>query len=692
MIISKGRLMAFYRKSYHTLIFIFTFLMIYVLLPKQGKFKYEFQKGSPWRHENLIAPFDFPILKSKEVYDTEKDSLLKQYAPYFNIDLSIGTASVASLDNDIENLSEYKSLNDLSAKKNIKNKFKDIYLEVYSKGVLDNSIETYEALKNSDKLNVLSDNYAALKNTGEVFTLKNAYIEIERKADEYSIANPSFKKIAEKIDLNKYLESNLKYDDGLSVTHFNEMDESLSKTRGVVPAGIRIISQGDIVSNENYQILESLKYAFEKNKSYGGWLSLNILGNMLIIFVLLIVLVLYLRNFNEKLFWRKRNFTLIFLTMLLMFVLARILYNDDYWSFYILPVCILPIIIRTFLGTKPSIPVHVITVLIIGFLAPNSFEYVLIQMVTGIVAVVSLYRLHRRGHLVISALYITLCYLILFFGFEFAKEGRIENVEWNQFRWFIGNGILMLITYPLIFIYEKVFGFISDVTLMELSDTNHPLLRKLAEEAPGTFQHSMQVANLAEAAVIRIGGNPMLVRTGALYHDVGKILNSNYFIENQMAGQNPHEHMSYEKSAEKIIDHVKEGITFANKHKIPAAIVDFIKTHHGTSMAGFFYTKYLKENPGGEIDIKNFSYPGPNPITKETAIVMLADGVEAASRSLPEKNAETLMNIVNRIIDGKINNRELEDAPLTFRDIKTIKEIFFEKLKNIYHVRIQYPK
>lgn len=692
MIISKGRLMAFYRKSYHTLIFIFTFLMIYVLLPKQGKFKYEFQKGSPWRHENLIAPFDFPILKSKEVYDTEKDSLLKQYAPYFTIDLSISEVSSVSLENDIENLSEYQSLNDLSTKENIKDKLKDIYLDIYSKGVLDNSLETFEALKNSDKLNILSDNYAELKNAGDVFTLKNAYIEIERKVEEYSVANPSFKKIIEKIDLNKYLESNLTYDNGLSETHLNEMEESLSKTRGVVPAGIRIISQGDIVSSENYQILESLKYAFEKNKSYGGWLSLNILGNMLIIFVLLLVLVLYLRNFNEKLFWRKRNFTLIFLTMLLMFVLARILYNDDYWSFYILPVCILPIVIRTFLGTKPSIPVHVITVLIIGFLAPNSFEYVLIQMVTGIVAVVSLYRLHRRGHLVISAFYITLCYLILFFGFEFAKEGRIENVEWSQFKWFIGNGMLILITYPLIFIYEKVFGFISDVTLMELSDTNHPLLRKLAEEAPGTFQHSMQVANLAEAAVLKVGGNPMLVRTGALYHDVGKILNSNYFIENQMAGQNPHEKMSYEKSAEKIIDHVKEGVIFANKHKIPAAIVEFIKTHHGTSLAGYFYTKYLKDNPGGEIDIKSFTYPGPNPITRETAIVMLADGVEAASRSLPEKNADTLMNIVNKIIDGKINNRELEDAPLTFRDIKTIKEIFFEKLKNIYHVRIQYPK
>jgi len=666
--------------------------MIYVLLPKQGKFKYEFLKGSPWRHENLIAPFDFPILKSKEVYDAEKDSLLKQYAPYFTLDLSIESASSGSLEKDLESLSEYQNLNDLRARENIKKKIKDIYSEIYSKGILDNSVETYEALKKNDKLNIVSDNYAALKNSADIFTLKNAYLEIENKIGSYSESNPSFKKIIERIDVNKYLEPNLKYDGGLSETHLKDMEESLSKTRGVVPAGIRIISQGDIVSSENYQILESLKYAFEKNKSYGGWFSLNILGNMLIIFILLLVLVLYLRNFNEKLFWRKRNFTLIFFTMLLMFVLARILYNDDYWSFYILPVCILPIVIRTFLGTKPSIPVHVITVLIIGFLAPNSFEYVLIQVVTGIVAVVSLYRLHRRGHLVISAFYITFCYLILFFGFELAKEGRIENVEWSQLKWFIGNGILILITYPLIFIYEKVFGFISDVTLMELSDTNHPLLRKLAEEAPGTFQHSMQVANLAEAAVLKVGGNPMLVRTGALYHDVGKILNSNYFIENQMAGQNPHEKMSYEKSAGKIIDHVKEGVIFANKHKIPAAIVEFIKTHHGTSMAGYFYTKYLKENPGREIDIKNFTYPGPNPVTRETAIVMLADGVEAASRSLPEKNADTLMNVVNKIIDGKINNHELEEAPLTFRDIKTIKEIFFEKLKNIYHVRIQYPK
>ncbi len=684
--------MDFYRRSYHALIFIFTLLIIYVLFPKQGQFKYEFQKGSPWRHEDLIAPFDFPVLKDKGLYDAEKDSLLKQFSPYFNLDLTVQERSLQNLEKDIDDLSGTMAQANQTNKGLLKSRIKSIYSDIYARGIIENSVELYESLKDKQFLNVVSDNIASPQKTDLILSLKSAYSEINKRVEELSAENSSLRDLINKIDFNIYLEPNLKYDNILSETRLNEMLDNLSNTRGIIPAGIRIVSQGDIVNNENFQILESLKYAYEKNKSYGGWFSLNILGSMMIIATLLVILVLYLINFNEKLFWKKRNFTLIFFTMLLMYILARLLYNDDYWSFYILPVCILPIIIRTFLGTKPAIPVHLITVLIIGFLAPNSFEYVLIQMATGIVALLTLYRLHRRGHLVISSIFISLCYLILYFGFEFVKEGNFESIDWKQFRWFIGSGLLVLITYPLIFIYEKVFGFISDVTLMELSDTNHPLLRRLAEEAPGTFQHSMQVANLAEAAVLKVGGNPMLVRTGAIYHDVGKILNSNYFIENQMAGQNPHESMSYEESAGKIINHVKEGIVFANKHKIPSAIVDFIETHHGTSLAGFFYTKYLKENPGGDIDIKNFTYPGPNPVTRETAIVMLADGVEAASRSLPEKNADTLKNIVNRIIDGKVNNHELDHAPLTFKDISTIKEIFFEKLKNIYHVRIQYPK
>lgn len=689
MIIKKYKLLKLYNQTYHVLFFIVIFCLIYILYPKQAKFKYEFQKGSPWKHEDLISPFDFPILKEKEVYDTEKDSLLKQFVPYFTKDIEVENRQIAFLKDDLDQIFPKAGSNSQEV---AKNQVLSIYSSLYANGILDNSVDMYEPLIGKKHLNIVADNVAEITDVSVVQSLKGAYFLVNEQIKKLSLQNQQMQLLLGKLDLNKYLEPNLEYDKNSSEARLNELLESLSTTRGIVLSGVRIISRGDIVNSENVMQLESLKNAYVKTRIYGGWISYNIAGRMLIILVLFLTLIFYLKYFNGKLFWKKRNFTLIFSTIFLAFLSARLLYNDDYWNFYLLPVCILPIVIRTFIGSKPAIIVHLITILLIGAMAPNSYEYILIQTVAGIVTIISLYRMQRRGHLVITALLIIGIYCVLYFGFELVKEGDIRSIDWSQFRWFVVNGLLILITYPLNFIFEKLFGFISDVTLMELSDTNHPLLRKMAEEAPGTFQHSMQVANLAEAAVLKIGGNPMLVRTGALYHDVGKIVNSNYFIENLMAGQNPHESLSYSESAEKIINHVQQGVVFAAKHKIPAQIIDFIKTHHGTSMAGFFYVKYKQEHPDEEdVDMRKFTYPGPNPITRETAIVMLADGVEAASRSLPVKNEESIKEVIDKIIDAKLRNHELDEAPLTFRNIREIKSIFLEKLKNIYHIRIQYP-
>jgi cyclic-di-AMP phosphodiesterase PgpH len=332
------------------------------------------------------------------------------------------------------------------------------------------------------------------------------------------------------------------------------------------------------------------------------------------------------------------------------------------------------------------------TTLLVGFLAPNSFEYIFIQIIAGSIAVISLNKMFRRGHLVITAGYLICRYLFMFVGFSLQKEGNFETINWLEFKWFALSSIFTLITYPLIYVFEKIFGFVSDVRLMELADTNNPLLRKLAEQAPGTFQHSIQVANLAEEAAIQLGANPLLIRTGALYHDVGKIEQSNYFIENQHVGQNPHNEMDYEKSAAVVIDHVSHGVNIARKYKLPELIIDFIKMHHGKGMTRFFYLKYKEENPEKQIDVEKFTYPGPNPQTLETAIVMLADSVEAAARSLPEKNEESMKRLIDQIIDSRISNHELDDAPITFRDINRIKGIFLEKLKTVYHIRIEYPK
>ena len=658
-----------------------------------GIFKYEFRKGKPWGEETLIAPFDFPILKPKEIVQSEKDSLLNNYIPYFLIHEEVEEEQLLLLTKRIEE--SFLKLDfqvDSVTQYDITLSVLDLFSSVYKHGILENSIETYPSLENKMFLNVITNNISERVSDTTIFSLKTAYELVDRELNILAQKNIVLLSILNYIEINEFLVANLFYDELVNENKLKELYESVSITRGVVQEGTRIISEGDIVSNDNYLLLESYKQANERNRAYGGLLSTTIIGYMILFITLLSILVLYLQNFNKKIFWKKRNFSMILSTVLATFLIARLLYENNSISIYLLPVCILPIIIRTFLGARMAIFIHLITIMLISFLAPNSFEFVVIQTIAGSVAVISLSKLHRRGHLVFSSFYVTLTYVVLFLSFEMIKEGNMNNIEWGDIKWFIGNGILILLAYPLIYVIEKIFGFISDVTLMELSDSNHPLLRQLAETAPGTFQHSMQVANLSEEVIRRTGGNPMLVRTGALYHDVGKIKSSQFFIENQSVGENPHDQLSKIKSAERIISHVFDGVALAKKYNIPDSIIDFIKMHHGKSLVKYFYLKYKEENPNNTISEEDFKYPGPNPTSRETAVVMLADGVEAAARSLPEKNEETLRAIINQIIDAKVKNHELDDAPITFKDIKDIKAIFLDKLKNIYHIRIQYPK
>ena len=689
----QNKFLNLYRSLYYFIFLVVTFVVIYLLFPKQGTFKYEFQKGKPWRHETLISPFDFPILKPKDVLQAEKDSLLKNFVPYFSIKPEVEQDQLALLKNDLqEAFMEYEYPVDTAKQNRITERLTKLFRSFYKRGILENSIETYKALENKQNINLITDNIAEKVPVSSIMSLKSAYLEVNDTLKVEAQNDSILLGVQKYIDLNEYLAANLVYDELFNNTQIKELVESVSTTRGVVQAGVRIISEGDLVSGDNYLVLESLKQAYERTRAYGGWISTIIIGQMILIATLLAILVLYLQNFNRKIFWKKRNFSMILTTVLTTVVLARMIYANDSLNMYLLPVCMLPIIIRTFLGARMAIFIHLVTMLIIGFMAPNSYEFLFIQSVAGIIAVISLSKLHRRGHLVYTALLIVAAYVIMYFGFELIKEGEIANIEWRNFIWFGGNGFLLLSAYPLIFIIEKVFGFISDVTLMELSDTNHPLLRELAETAPGTFQHSMQVANMAEEVIIRTGGNPMLVRTGALYHDVGKIKSSQFFIENQSAGENPHDKLSNKQSVERIVSHVFDGIKLAKKYNLPDPIVDFIKMHHGKSLVKYFYLKYKEAHPDEQVKEEDFRYPGPNPTSRETAVVMLADGVEAASRSLPEKNEETLTKIINQIIDAKVQNHELDDAPITFKDIKDIKAIFLEKLKTVYHLRIQYPK
>jgi putative nucleotidyltransferase with HDIG domain len=377
-------------------------------------------------------------------------------------------------------------------------------------------------------------------------------------------------------------------------------------------------------------------------------------------------------------------------------VLAVVMYRigvyDKHLNQFLMPILIFPIIFRAFFDVRLALYLHLTIVFLVSGLVPNPYEFITIQVLAGFIVLYSLKTLRRRAQFFMTALIIFLSYSLVQFSLSIYQIGSIVKIDWMAYRWFLGNGLLTLFAYPLIYLFERLFGYLSDLTLIEMTDMNNKILRKLAEKAPGTFQHSMQVANLAEAAIREIGGKELLVRVGAMYHDIGKSLNPQYFIENQVHGYNPHDELPYVESAEIIINHVIDGIEMARKSKLPDVIIDFIRTHHGVTRVEYFYRMYLKENPDMEVDESLFTYPGPKPYSKETAVLMMADGVEAASRSMKNYDHESIENLVNTMIDNHITSGQFENADINFKDIKKIKNIFKKLLRNIYHVRIEYPK
>ena len=462
---------------------------------------------------------------------------------------------------------------------------------------------------------------------------------------------------------------------------------NISTTRGMVQAGEKIISQGEIIDNQLFRILESLKYESENRLGSGYFYQIILIGQIIFVFACIAVLFLFLWNFRREIL--EHTMKTIFILMLVLIIVLVSRFTTQF--LYIIPFALVPIIIKTFYDARLALFIHIITVLIVGFFAPNGFEFIFLNFIAGIVAIFSLTNIYRRGKLFLSAALVFLTYSFVYFGLAITQEGNFSNIELNNFVYFALNGGFVLLAYPLIYIFEKGFGFLSDLTLMELSDTNSKLLRLLAEKAPGTFQHSMQVANLAEEAIFKIGGNALLVRTGALYHDIGKMVNPAYFIENQRAGFNPHDMHEFDESANIIISHVKDGVELAKKHSLPEPLIDFIRTHHGTTKVQYFYRSYINKFPEKEVDIKKFTYPGPKPYSKETATLMMADSVEAASRSLSDITEEKINQLVESIINDQMQDGQFDNADITFRDIAIAKSIFKQKLANIYHARIEYP-
>jgi cyclic-di-AMP phosphodiesterase PgpH len=711
------RILTFIRAHFRSLVTLFFFavtsILVVYLLPREGKFMYEYQKGGFWKHDDLTAPFNFPVNKSKTEIDHERDSVLREFRPIFISDQQIAEQRVAELGQDFSakwieySLSSFKIpsrdlyLTDRKylVNRQLENEYRaylvSLVRNIYRRGIIDISPLEENGKVKFKEVTVVTGKVAQNDIIKELFTPKTAYEYVTTRIKN-SIPKRGYLPVHkydlffQNFQINNYLSINVTYDEERSRKLSESLLDGISLTRGLIQEGQGIISRGEVITDQKFIILESLRQEYEKNLGFMAR-QLVIVGKFILIFACLLVIWLFLKNFRKEVLESYTRISFILLTMVLMILVASTTLKFNLVSIYLLPFTILPIILKTFFDSRLALFVHIITVLMVGFFAPNGFEFVFLNIVAGMVAIISLTNVYRRSKLVVTSIYVILAYSVIYLGIALIQEGNLANIELKYFRWFGVNGMLVLISYPLIYMFEKTFGFMSDATLMELSDTNQPLLRRLAELAPGTFQHSLQVANLAEDAIFQIGGNPLLVRAGSLYHDIGKMGEPLYYIENQTSNINPHDGLEFEQSARIIIDHVRKGIELARKNKLPAAVEDFIRTHHGTSTVQYFYRSYLSKYPETDIDVERFSYPGPKPFSKETAVVMMADSVEAASRSLKTINETTLEKLVDSIIDTQMTEEQYNDAQITFRDITIIREVFKKRLRNIYHFRIAYP-
>ncbi|MCF6298090.1 MAG: HDIG domain-containing protein [Flavobacteriaceae bacterium] len=680
-----NKIFAFLSKNqsfiYKVFVFLTATLLVIYLLPKGGQFKYNFQKGKPWQYENLYAPFSFTIKKDKESIDKEIEDIKNNAVPYFEIDPDKLTAIETQFKNNI-NQSYSDTLYSLS-KRVILKAGTSFLKNIYDVGVIDEIISFPE-----DKL-------IYLKKGNEIEELSYTQLieinKIEAIVDSMFIEKPlDISELYLKKELLKVFEPNIIYNAKLTETTIDNEVSKLNPNRGVIEKGSRIIAKGEVVEGSKYQNLLSLRSVYQSqvwSKSNFYWL---LLGYTILVSMVFFMLFLFMNNYRPEIYKNNIKVTFIFFNIIFMIFLTTLVVNYDANLVYITPLCIMPLVLKTFFDARLSLFVHVIALLLLGFIVPNSFEFLFLQIIAGMTTILTVNELYKRANLFLSVGQITLVYIIGYFGFFLIQEGNIELIELKNFGYFILGGLLTLFAFPLIYIYEKMFGLVSDVSLLELSDTNSKLLKELSNKAPGTFHHSLNVANLAEAAANEIGANAMLVRVGALYHDIGKMVNPTYFTENQVSSINSHDELDPKESAEIIVNHVIKGIEIAKKNKLPDRIIDFIRTHHGTSLVYYFYAK--ENEIQGTATKKDFQYPGPTPFSKETAILMMADSVEAASKSLKEPTSTKLDAFVEKIIDGQIDQGQLLNANITFKEIQKIKKVLKRKLNNMYHLRVEYPE
>ena len=672
---------------FKVLLFMLAVTVVVFFLPKEGKFKYEFQKNKPWVHEDLLAPFDFAINKTEEELVVEKEAIVTNRLLFFNLLPEIETKALKMYTAWLD-LNYNDTLDLISDKTTYQTKGVELLNEIYTLGIFE-VIDELDGVGNDFSVLIMDEkNIGEEVEIGNLLTIKTAYdLCVERIKLEGGI-NQNFMLLG----LEDVLTQNIKYNQSLTQRDLDAQLNAISLVSGGVYEKEKIISTGEIVTPDRYKILSSLKSEYEAKVGTSDQSLWIVLGQIILVVLLFYTLFIYLKTTNENVFRNNQYIGFVLLLMVAFVGVAVVMLKIEEFSVYVIPFCVIPLLIRTFFGNQLAIFIYIITILLLSFIVPNSFEFVLLQTITGVVTLFTVLNVNKRAELFYTSFIIFSVFSVSYIGYALLQEGDIKSIAWIKISWFAIAAGLTLLTYPLIYLFEKTFGFVSDVTLLELSDTNNDLLRELNLKAPGTFQHSLQVSNLAEEGIREIGGNPLLVRTGALYHDIGKMLSPAYFIENQSSGINPHDELGYEESADIIINHVIRGIELAKKHKLPEQIIDFIRTHHGTTKTQYFLRMYANENPDEVMDEAKFQYPGPIPYSKETAVLMMADSVEAASRSLKKYDLESITKLVEGIIDYQVKENQFINTNITFNDVTTIKKMFIKKLMNIYHVRIEYPK
>ncbi len=649
-------------------------------LPRESKFGYVYELNKPWHYPQLIASYDFVIYKTDDEVKRERDSVVRQFVPYYRVDSLVAEKQIAALRKDFY-AGKFRGVPVYYLPRLVEN-----LRQIYARGILD--VSDYEGSFKSDfhVLRLIRGQEATTEEVENFFTIRTAYDFLVNR-DKGALSQEALRSC----NLNNYLAVNVKNDTAKNRLELQSELSQVSDNIGMVQSGQLVIDRGQIVNAEHVRILNSLKKESEQrmDPSRGYWFIFA--GQVIFVILLISLLFTYLKLFRRDYFSSPHSVLLLFSFVTVFPVITYLMMAHHFYSVYLVPYALIPIFVRIFMDSRTSFMAVVTSSLLSALSLHSPFEFVLWQIVTGATVIYSLRELTERSQLLRTVLAVVVVGLVISIGYDLSQGLNGDAFDRSRIVYMIIGGILLLFAYPLMYFVEKLFGFTSSVTLVELTNTNNPILRKMSKVAQGTFNHSMQVSNLAAEVADKIGAKAQLARTGALYHDIGKVLNPAFFTENQ-SGVNPHDTISEERSAQIIINHVTDGLRLAEKYHLPQVIKEFIRTHHGTGLVKYFYIQYCNKHVGETVDEEAFRYPGPNPQTREQAVVMMCDSVEAASRSLKEYTEESITQLVNRIVDSQLAEGHFKECPITFRDIADAKRTLIDSLKTIYHTRISYPE